>query len=247
MKILIADDEPLARDRLLSLIKEIQPTIETATANNGLEVLKQLPIFDPDIVLMDIKMPGLDGLETAKQISQLSTPPAIIFTTAYAEHALDAFDTQAIAYLLKPIKKEQLKKKIEACFQLNKAQSLHKKAQMPLRTFVSSSSQGHISRIDMDSICYFSADNKYVRVIYQLDNKIHKALIDDTLKQLEKDFAAFFIRVHHKTLVKISLLETLSHQPNGQFMLQLAHCHTLIEVSRRHVSEVRKQLKIKSD
>jgi len=122
MKILIADDEPLARERLKSLIADIDKSIQIQEANNGLEVLNQLSDFDPDIILMDIKMPGMDGLEAAQKISQLMSPPAIIFTTAYDQFALKAFDTDAVAYLLKPVRKKELQEKLDCCYRLNKPQ-----------------------------------------------------------------------------------------------------------------------------
>ena len=107
MKILIVDDEPLARERLQRHINEIDSAFETFEAENGFVALAQNETYIPDIVLLDIRMPGMDGIEAANILCKRDTPPAIIFTTAYDEYALDAFDANAIAYLLKPIRKEK--------------------------------------------------------------------------------------------------------------------------------------------
>ncbi|MFK5947925.1 MAG: response regulator transcription factor [Methylococcales bacterium] len=243
MKLLIADDEPLARERLKFLVNDIDNFIEIAEAANGIEVLNITADFDPDIILMDIKMPGMDGLEAAQQLSQLNNPPAIIFTTAYEQYVLAAFDTQAVAYLLKPIRKKDLKKKLDACYRLNKTQSQTAFPKLASRTHISITSKGKTSRIDIENICYFSADQKYIQVIYIINNQIKKSLIDETLKHLEKDFRNIFIRVHHKTLVKISLLDTLTHQSGGKYLLKLKNIDSSIEVSRRHAGEVKNLLK----
>jgi len=243
MKLLIADDEPLARERLKALIADIDKSIEVVEASNGLEVLEQMPDFDPDIVLMDIKMPGMDGLEAAQQLSQLNNPPAIIFTTAYDQFALAAFDTRAIAYLLKPIRKEDLKKKILACYLLNKPQQQMIAPQEIPHLNICIKTKDKVLRIAVENICYFSADQKYVKVVYSKDNEIKENLLDKTLKQLELDFKGIFIRIHHKTLVKIKLLDNLKHQPDGKYLLQLSAIKTRFEVSRRHVAEVKKLLK----
>ena len=243
MKLLIADDEPLARERIKSLLYDIDKSIEIADVSNGLEVLEQLSDFNPDIILMDIKMPGMDGLEAAQQISQLANPPAIIFTTAYDQFALKAFDTQAVAYLLKPIRKEELKNKLDACYNLTKTQLQISMPITDLRTHISICTKNQTSKIELINICYFCADQKYVKVVYYQEDKLKESLIDDTLKQLEADFQNSFVRVHHKTLVKINLLEKLTHQSDGKYMLKLKNSDNLIEVSRRHISEVRRLLK----
>ena len=122
MKILIVDDEPLARERLHRHIQEIDSSYDIIEAENGLIALQQSEKNNPDIVLLDIRMPGMDGIETANKLSEFETPPAIIFITAYDEYALDAFDSQAIAYLLKPVRKEKLDKAIKSANRLNRAQ-----------------------------------------------------------------------------------------------------------------------------
>ncbi len=243
MKILVADDEPLARERIISLLEEIDFSMEIEQAGNGLEVLDLLTTFDADILLLDIKMPGKDGLQVAKELSQKDLPPAIIFTTAYDKFAIEAFDTQAVAYLLKPIRKSDLAKKLNACYHLNKTQQQIVKPLQSHHQFIHISSKESSLRINLNDICYFMADQKYVQVVYYENNRLQQKLWLQTLKQLEKEFADKFIRVHHKTLVKISLLDSLRHSKEGKYLLHLNNLEVVIEVSRRHVAMVKKLLK----
>ena len=122
MKVLIVDDEPPARDRLRELITRL-PDYETCgEAGHGAEALRLAMSLQPDIVLLDIKMPGLDGLETARRLGELNQPPAIIFVTAYGDHALEAFEAHAVAYLLKPVRLERLEQALSHASRLNRAQ-----------------------------------------------------------------------------------------------------------------------------
>jgi len=122
MKILIVDDEQLARERIQRHLQELDSDYEIFKAENGLHAIEQSEQHNPELVLLDIRMTGMDGIETAGKLTQLETPPAIIFTTAYDEYALDAFDAHAIAYLLKPIRKEKLATALQSAQQLNRLQ-----------------------------------------------------------------------------------------------------------------------------
>jgi two-component system response regulator AlgR len=104
MKILIVDDEPPARDRLKRLIEELDGCECAGEAGNGTEAISLVSRLSPDVVLLDIRMPGMDGVEAAQHLSRLEEPPAVIFVTAYDEYALRAFDAQAVGYLLKPVR-----------------------------------------------------------------------------------------------------------------------------------------------
>lgn len=128
MKILIADDEALARQRLKSILEEIDPTFELfADARNGLEALEQCAELEPDIALLDIRMPKMDGLQVANALLKTDLKTHVIFTTAYDEYAIEAFDNNAIDYLLKPVKKEGLIQSLEKVERLdNFLTALHK-------------------------------------------------------------------------------------------------------------------------
>jgi two-component system response regulator AlgR len=108
MKLLIVDDEAPARDRLRRLLGEIDDCEIVAEAGNGEEALSCCSEWQPDIVLLDVRMPGLSGIEVARHIDSLEDPPAVIFTTAYDQYAVEAFETEAVGYLLKPVRKEKL-------------------------------------------------------------------------------------------------------------------------------------------
>jgi len=122
MNILIVDDEPLARQRLIGLVQELNGFEVCGNASNGKDALRLAQELKPDVVLLDIRMPGMDGIETAHHMNRLSKPPAIIFTTAFSEHALNAFETHAVDYLLKPIKQERLAEALQAAARLTKPQ-----------------------------------------------------------------------------------------------------------------------------
>ena len=120
MDILIVDDEPLARQRLLRMVEKIEGFCVIAEADNAEDALVAITQYDPDIVLLDIRMPGRDGLSLAQDIAELEDAPAVIFCTAFDQYALDAFGTNAVGYLLKPVKAEQLLQVLEKAQKLNK-------------------------------------------------------------------------------------------------------------------------------
>ena len=113
MKILVVDDEPLAQQRLKLLLTDFSSVTEVVTANNGLQAIEICQSSKPDVVLLDIRMPAMDGLEAAGHIYQMEDSPAIIFTTAYDEYALEAFNVNAVDYLLKPVRREKLEEAIK--------------------------------------------------------------------------------------------------------------------------------------
>ena len=113
MKILIVDDEPPARRRLLSLVQELGFGAVVGEAANGREALERVAKAPPDVLLLDIRMPGIDGLEVARHLAAFDRPPAVIFTTAYDQHALEAFEAHAVDYLLKPIRRDRLQEALE--------------------------------------------------------------------------------------------------------------------------------------
>ena len=166
MKILIVDDELLARERLHDLTVELYPDVITFEASNGMEALEKINEFHPDIVLLDIRMPGMDGLEVANHVLQLEEKkPAVIFTTAYQDHAISAFDANAVDYLLKPIRKERLNTAVERATVVNQAQltSIHKEEKnASARTHLSAMIQGSLQLVPIESIYFFKADQKYV-------------------------------------------------------------------------------------
>ena len=240
MKILIVDDEQLARERLHRLLLEIDSRYELIQAENGLIALEQSEQHNPDIILLDIRMPGMDGIETASKLSALETPPAIIFTTAYDEYALDAFDTQAIAYLLKPIRKEKLDKALQSAKRLNRVQlqNIQAEESETQDKYLSVRIHSGVRKIELDDIFYFQADQKYVTVKYREG----EVLIEESLKSLEARFSDSFIRIHRNALISKQQLKAIRKDQQGHYLTELKDIDEKIEVSRRHVAEVRKFL-----
>lgn len=240
MKILITDDEPLARDRvrhLLSRMEGYQPIEQDAS--NGLEAIELTRQYQPDIVLMDIRMPMMGGLEAAGHLAGMERPPAIIFCTAYDNHAIEAFDVQAIGYLLKPVKAEDLQRSLNRASKVNRAQMNRLQDSLSdngSRSHISAKTLKGIELIPLDSIYYFMADSKYVTVYHENG----ETLIDDPLKDLEAEFASGFVRIHRNALVRKSLIERMLRDENGHYSIQLTHVDKPLSVSRRHVSLMKK-------
>ena len=240
MKILIVDDEQLARERLHRQLYELNEGYEIIEADNGLTAIEQTQKFNPDIVLLDIRMPGMDGIEAANKLSELETPPAIIFTTAYDEYALKAFDSHAIAYLLKPVRKEKLDKALHSAKQLNRVQlqNIQHENNEPKEQYLSVRIHSGVRKIDLDDIYYFHADQKYVTVKYREG----EVLIEESLKSLESRFGDKFIRIHRNALVAKQQLKAIRKDQQGRYLTELKDIDEKIEVSRRHVAAVRKFL-----
>lgn len=238
MKILIVDDEPLARERLQRHLQDLDSDYEIFQAENGLVALEQSEQHIPDIVLLDIRMPGMDGIEAASKLSELETPPAIIFTTAYDEYALDAFDTNAIAYLLKPIRKEKLDKALQSAKRLNRVQlqSIQQEDKLEdQELYLSVRIHSGIRKIDINDIFYFLAEQKYVTVKYREG----EVLIEESLKSLESRFSNTFIRIHRNALISKKQLKAIRKDQQGRYLTELKDIDDKIEVSRRHVAMVR--------
>lgn len=240
MKILIVDDEALARERLQRHLQEIDSECELIEAENGFLALEQSEQHNPDLVLLDIRMPGMDGIETASKLSKLVIPPAIIFTTAYDEYALDAFDAHAIAYLLKPIRKEKLETALQSAKQLNRVQlqSIQPDENGQQEKYLSVRIHSGLRKIELKDIFYFQAEQKYVTVKYREG----EVLIEESLKSLEARFSDTFIRIHRNALIAKQQLKAIRKDQQGRYLTELKDVDEKIEVSRRHVAMVRKFL-----
>ncbi len=168
MRILIVDDEPLARVRLRALLEEVGGYPIVGEAANGREALAMIEQSDVEIVLLDIRMPGMNGLEVARHLTELETPPAIIFVTAYGEHALEAFDANAVDYLLKPVRLERLAGALERARRPTRAQMVSLTESIPAgaRQQISTRIGDRIERIDVTDIVALVAEQKYVTIHY---------------------------------------------------------------------------------
>ncbi len=237
MKVLIVDDEPPARDRLRELIARL-PDYETCgEAGHGAEALRLAMGLPPDIVLLDIKMPGLDGLETARRLGELDQPPAIIFVTAYGDHALEAFEAHAVAYLLKPVRLERLEQALNHASRLNRAQlaSLTTQPATTGRTHIRARLGQRLERILLADVFYFQADQKYVTVRHRQGH----VLIEESLKVLETELGARVVRVHRNALVMATQVAGLEKTADGGYALIFHDIPDRLEVSRRHLATIR--------
>ena len=234
----IVDDESLARARLQRFIETADLGEVLAQAENGLEAVKAVEEYGPDVVLMDIQMPGMDGIEAARHISQLDTPPAIVFTTAYDDYAMQAFDVQAVGYLLKPVRLDDLKQLLEKLNKLNKVQvqALNKGQQ---RSHISAKTHNGLELIPIENITLFRADQKYISVFH----KHGELLIDEPLKDLEEEFENQFVRVHRNALVSVKAICGFEKMDDGGYAVRLQGFDERVPVSRRHVAAVRKLVK----
>lgn len=245
MKILIVDDETLACQRLALLINELNIAEVVASAHNGHQALKEIIKHQPDIVLLDIRMPGMDGIETAQHISTMKTPPTVIFTTAYDDYALKAFETHAIDYLLKPIRKERLQDAINSAKNISRLQlsELQQQSNPSSREHLSARVQGDIRLIPVTDILYLLADQKYITVGYRFDQQTIEVLIDESLIALEKEFSSSFFRIHRNALIAKKGIEVLEKNAKGQMKLKCKNCDKRFDVSRRHLPGLRKLMK----
>jgi two-component system, LytTR family, response regulator AlgR len=242
MKVLVVDDEAPARARLRAMLEEIGGYEVCGEAANGRETLEQCEQYQPDVVLLDIRMPGIDGLEAAQHLQSLSQPPAIIFTTAYNDYALQAFETHAVDYLLKPVRLERLRDALLHARRLTRVQVVSVRAgddQSETRQRICANVRGSLQLIPVAEIRYFLADQKYV-VVGTGESQL---LIEETLKSLEQEFADLFVRIHRNALVAKHYITGLGKDDAGHAQVSLAGVEQTLEVSRRHIADVRKLVK----
>ena len=239
MKILVVDDEKLARDRLVRILERMEGYSVVGEAGHGLEAVEQAQALAPDVILLDIRMPGMDGLEAARHISQMDSPPAVIFCTAFEEHAIEAFDVQAVGYLLKPVRSADLEDALSRARRANRAQLtalVDEDVGSDSRTHISARTRRGIELVPVDEVRYFQADQKYVTVRWP-DGEL---LIDDTLRQLEGEFGERFIRIHRNAIVAVKFLEGLERDAQGHYQVRLRGIDDRLDVSRRHVAGLRR-------
>jgi len=242
LKVLIVDDEPPARERLRSLLAEIADVEVAGEAANGREALGRTYELGPDVVLLDVRMPGMDGLETARHLNVLEEPPAVIFTTAFDQYAVEAFEAQAVGYLLKPVRKEQLAAALNRAGRLTRVQlqKLAAAGDGERRSHIAARHREGVRLIPLEEVQYFLADQKYTTVRHVKGED----LIEDSLRLLEGEFGPAFVRIHRNALVAVKYLERIERNAEGQYFVHLRGCPAPLPVSRRMAGELKERFRI---
>ena len=243
MKVVIADDEPLARERLRALLADERGVQVVAEAGDGHATLHACAEHHPDMVLLDISMPGIDGLETARHLAAFEPRPAVVFCTAYDAHALSAFDAQAIDYLVKPVRPERLSAALERVRTFAAGRALGDGAREhgdgQKRTHLCARLRGSLRLIPVEDIRYLQAEEKY-EVVHHARGE---DLIEESLTSLETEFADRFVRIHRNCLVARNEIVELRRAGDGHTQAVLRHGAHPLEVSRRCVAQLRETLR----
>lgn len=239
MRVLVVDDEAPARTRLAALVSAIEGHEVVGEAATGEEALALAQRRRPDLVLMDIRMPGMGGLEAARHLSVLPEPPAVIFITAYDAFAVEAFEAQAVGYLMKPVRRERLARALRHAARPTRPQLASlARGGAGARSRIAARLGDELRLIPVETIYYFQADQKYVTVRHE-----HGAdLIDEPLKDLADEFREDFVRIHRNALVALRHVESIGRDDEGQLHVRLRDVDEALPVSRRHAPEARRRI-----
>lgn len=260
LKILIVDDEPLARLRLRSLLEACsEPAAEVlAEAGTASQAQQWLREHGCDLILLDVQMPGPDGLQLADAIRELPVRPAVVFVTAHAEHALRAFELDALDYLTKPVRRERLQAALARVAQRLAERAAAQAARQQdesEQAFISISDRGRLVRVPLADVLYFKAELKYLT----LRTAAQSYVMDGALSELEQRLGERFLRIHRNALVAKSAVRELErHAPSNTsfgeldaaepseagegWAVRIASVNEWLAVSRRQVAAVREAL-----
>jgi len=242
-RVLVVDDEAPARERLQRLLGEVPDCEVVGVAGNGEQAVHLAGELHPDVLLLDVRMPGMNGLEVARHVAVLAEPPAVVFTTAYDAYAVEAFEAQAIGYLLKPVRAEKLAAALQRAARLAAARLARIVADDPARvprTHVAARLGEQVRLIPLPDIYYFAADQKYTTVRH----KGGSDLIEDPLRALAEEFAARFVRVHRNALVNTQCIAAIERDAAGQYYVAVRDLNERLVVSRRLAGELRERLRL---
>ncbi len=239
MKILLVDDEPLARARLRGLLEREADVEIVAEAGDGHAALLAIDRHHPDLVMLDIRMPGMDGMQVAAQLAGHPTPPLVVFCTAFDEHALAAFEHEALDYLVKPVRGERLAETLRrARARLGTAATTTATAPAP-RLQLCARLGGQMRLIPVAGIQYLLAEEKYVVV----QHAGGRDLIEESLKSLEEEFGDRFLRIHRNCLVARDALREVTRDADGHARAWLHGVDHPLDVSRRSLPELKEAMR----
>ncbi|HEY2929215.1 LytR/AlgR family response regulator transcription factor [Piscinibacter sp.] len=248
LRVLLVDDEELARVRLRSLVEACAAPRATVVgeAANATQALVWLESQPCDVLLLDIHMPGRDGMQLAAELRQRARPPAVVFVTAHAEHALRAFDLDAVDYLTKPVRRERLQAALQRVAQRLAPQAAAPAPLAEAEPVVVVSDRGRVVRVPVSQVLYLKAELKYVT----LRTADHTYVLDDALSDLEQRLGPRFLRVHRNALVARHAVRALerrviagSDEEGGEsWAVRVAPVDEWLVVSRRQATAVREAL-----
>jgi two-component system response regulator AlgR len=234
IRIFIADDEEPARERLKELLSDIEaevPSRIAGEARNGLEAVERIPESGAQVVLLDIQMPGMGGLEVARHLASLDKPPTVIFVTAHDRHAVEAFELNALDYLLKPVRAERLAAALKKASSPGREQLA--KAAGAAREYLSVAERNRIVLVPVREIVFLRAEQKYVTV----RTRSREHLIEEALVSLEREFAETFVRIHRNCLVARAAIRGFERGGGGEdephWLVVLDGLEERLPVSRR--------------
>ena len=238
LRLLLVDDEALARSRLRTLLGDCaSPAPVVDEAGDAVQAMRALQRQPFDAVLLDIHMPGADGLALAGLIANLPRPPAVVFVTAHAGHAVQAFELDAVDYLTKPVRLERLQQalqKVERIVQARRAQEPEKAEENLLIQ-----DRGRTERVPLSEVLYFKAELKYITV----RTLKRSYILDGSLSELEARFGSRFMRIHRNALIArhaVRALEKHFDPEEGEgWAVRLSGLDELLAVSRRQLGAVR--------
>ncbi len=238
LRVMLVDDELLARKRLRRLLDELDGIEVVAEAGNGREAIDLAASVKPELIFMDIEMPLLNGLDAARELALSDPAPALIFCTAYDEHALAAFETAAVAYLLKPVERTKLAAAVSRASSLNQAQLAHLQGPTGEKAFLLISGNQGVERLALDEILYLRAEQKYVVAVHGGG----EVLLSESLSQLERRWPQRFVRAHRNTLIAVERLQGLERVSSGHVAV-IQGTQERPAISRRHLQDVKNALR----
>jgi two-component system, LytTR family, response regulator AlgR len=239
--VLIVDDEGPARARLRQLLEDIGNWQVAGEAAHGRQALDLCHSLDPDVVLLDIRMPEMDGLQVARHLTSLENGPAVIFTTAYSDYAIQAFDAQAIGYVVKPVRRERLEKALQQAARLTRSDMVAlvaAGAQPGARSHICVKKAKGLRLVPVGDIIGFQADQKYVTLMLADGEEV----IDETLKELEVEFPDLFIRIHRNSLLALRHIQRVDTTEDGRSFAWIAQRPEPLPISRRLIADVKRRL-----
>ena len=249
MKILVVDDEQLARERLLRLLHRLQPAANCWQAASGEQALVLVERHQPDLLLLDVRMPGMSGIDLAARLDEQAQPPAVIFCTAFDQYALEALQHQAVAYLIKPVREAELARALAGAGRVNRVQlaslaavatpqEAGEHASGAPRTHLVSQTHRGVETMPVTDVRCLLAEQKYVTAC----SPTAQLLIPDTLKELEQEYGERFVRVHRNALVARAHIVRLQRDEDGTWYVVLDGVEQRPAISRRHLAEVKQRL-----